>query len=134
MSDCNPVAKAVCGVQSFLGTGVQCKASRQQTVARRPLRTVAQAATKTIERVKVPAELEKGDLPLNTFNNKKPFKATVKSVERIVGPKATGETCHIIIETRGEIPYWEGQSYGVIPPVRARAPPLVMCTACLFHH
>lgn len=55
---------------------------------------------------------------MNTFNNKKPFKATVKSVERIVGPKATGETCHIVIETRGEIPYWEGQSYGVIPPVR----------------
>ena len=42
--------------------------------------------------------------------------ARVKSVERIVGPKATGETCHIIIETEGKIPFWEGQSYGVIPP------------------
>jgi ferredoxin--NADP+ reductase len=79
--------------------------------------TVAETATTTIKRTKVPAELEKGELPLNTFNNKKPFKAKVKSVERIVGPKATGETCHIVIETRGEIPYWEGQSYGVIPPV-----------------
>lgn len=82
---------------------------------------VAEAATQTLQRTKVPAELEKGDLPMNTFNNKKPFKATVKSVERIVGPKATGETCHIVIETRGEIPYWEGQSYGVIPPVRQRS-------------
>ncbi|KAK9821429.1 hypothetical protein WJX81_004737 [Elliptochloris bilobata] len=69
-----------------------------------------------VTRRPVPLELEKGDLPMNTFNNKKAFKATVKSVERIVGPKATGETCHIIIETRGEIPFWEGQSYGIIPP------------------
>ncbi len=110
-------------LQSFLGTALHCKASRQQAGARRCPHIVAQAATKTIQKTKVPAELEKGDLPLNTFNNKKPFKATVKSVERIVGPKATGETCHIIIETRGEIPYWEGQSYGVIPPVR--------CCACI---
>lgn len=100
---------------------MQCKASRQQPAARRSHRVVAEAATQTAQRTKVPAELEKGDLPMNTFNNKKPFKATVKSVERIVGPKATGETCHIVIETRGEIPYWEGQSYGVIPPVRQRS-------------
>jgi ferredoxin--NADP+ reductase len=38
------------------------------------------------------------------------------SVKRIVGPKATGETCDIVIDTKGEIPYWEGQSFGVIPP------------------
>lgn len=64
----------------------------------------------------VPLELEEIGLPMNTFSPKKPFIAKVKSVERIVGPKATGETCHIIIETRGEIPFVEGQSYGVIPP------------------
>jgi hypothetical protein len=40
----------------------------------------------------------------------------VKSVERIVGANATGETCHIIIEHGGKMPFWEGQSYGVIPP------------------
>ena len=55
-------------------------------------------------------------LPLNTFKNKSPFTGTVKSVERIVGPNATGETCHIIIEHGGKMPFWEGQSYGVIPP------------------
>jgi len=60
--------------------------------------------------------LEEGKMPLNTFNNKKPFKATVVSVERIVGPEATGETCDVVIKTNGQIPYWEGQSYGVIPP------------------
>jgi hypothetical protein len=78
------------------------------------------AATDTkLARTAVPLELEEGPMPLNTFSNKAPFKAKVKSVERIVGPKATGETCNIIIETEGKIPFWEGQSYGVIPPVRA---------------
>ncbi len=59
-------------------------------------------------------------MPLNTYGPKAPFKAKVKSVEKITGPKATGETCHIILETEGKIPFWEGQSYGVIPPVRRR--------------
>lgn len=81
---------------------------------------VAQAAaTKQIARRQVPLKLEEGEMPMNTFNNKKPFTATIKSVETITGPKASGETCNIVIETRGEIPFWEGQSYGVIPPVRA---------------
>ena len=75
------------------------------------------AATQTIKRAEVPLKLEEGPMPLNTFNNKAPFKATVVSVERIVGPKATGETCNIVIKTDGKIPFWEGQSYGVIPPV-----------------
>ena len=30
--------------------------------------------------------------------------------------QATGETCHIIMGHQGKMPYWEGQSYGVIPP------------------
>lgn len=72
------------------------------------------------DKASIPKELEEGDLPLNTFSPKKPFKAKIKSVERIVGPKATGETCHIIVETDGKIPFWEGQSYGVIPPVSFR--------------
>ena len=40
----------------------------------------------------------------------------VVSVKRIVGPQATGETCDVVIDTAGGIPYWEGQSFGVIPP------------------
>jgi hypothetical protein len=81
------------------------------------VRVVAQAATKTISKADVPLALEEGEMPLNTYSNKAPFKARIKSVERIVGPKATGETCNIVIETDGKIPFWEGQSYGVIPPV-----------------
>lgn len=79
----------------------------------------AQAATATkIVRKDVPLELEQGEMPLNTYGPKAPFKATIVSVKRIVGPKATGETCDIVIRTNGDIPFWEGQSYGVIPPVR----------------
>jgi ferredoxin--NADP+ reductase len=55
-------------------------------------------------------------VPLNTFGNKAPFTGKVVSTKRIVGPQATGETCHIVIDHKGKFPYWEGQSWGVIPP------------------
>eukprot|EP01018_Ginkgo_biloba_P040219 Gb_24740 [translate_table: standard] len=54
--------------------------------------------------------------PLNLYRPKEPYTATIVSVESIVGPKAPGETCHIVIDHGGNLPYWEGQSYGVIPP------------------
>jgi ferredoxin--NADP+ reductase len=53
---------------------------------------------------------------VNTYKNKTPFTGKVVSTKRIVGPKATGETCHIIIDHEGDFPYIEGQSWGVIPP------------------
>lgn len=55
-------------------------------------------------------------VPVNTYKNKAPFTGKVVSTKRIVGPKATGETCHIVIDHGGKFPYWEGQSWGVIPP------------------
>jgi len=55
-------------------------------------------------------------MPDNTFKPKSPFEGKIISVERIVGPKATGETCNIVIDHFGKMPYIEGQSYGVIPP------------------
>jgi len=55
-------------------------------------------------------------VPVNTYKNKSPFVGKVISTKRIVGPQATGETCHIIIDHEGKMPYWEGQSYGVIAP------------------
>lgn len=65
-----------------------------------------------------PLELENAnEPPLNLYKPKGPYTATVVSVERLVGPKAPGETCHIVIDHGGNVPYWEGQSYGVIPPV-----------------
>jgi len=56
------------------------------------------------------------NVPVNTFKVKTPFTGKVVSTKRIVGPQATGETCHIIIDHEGDMPYWEGQSWGVIPP------------------
>jgi len=88
---------------------------RAQVAGRGSVRVMA--ATK-IAKVPVSApELEKAaDCPINTFSNKAPFKGKVVSVKKIVGPKATGEVCDIVIKTDGGIPYWEGQSYGIIPP------------------
>ncbi|KDP34933.1 hypothetical protein JCGZ_09221 [Jatropha curcas] len=64
-----------------------------------------------------PLELEDAEEPpLNIYKPKEPYTATIVSVERLVGPKAPGETCHIVIDHGGNVPYWEGQSYGVIPP------------------
>lgn len=59
---------------------------------------------------------DKSKMPLQTYSAKEPFKGKIVSVTRIVGPDATGETCDIIIDHGGKMPYIEGQSYGVIPP------------------
>lgn len=59
---------------------------------------------------------DQSNIPLNTYKNKEPYIGKVVSVKRIVGPDATGETCDIVISHGGKMPYWEGQSYGVIPP------------------
>lgn len=68
--------------------------------------------------VTFPAELEVAtEPPINLFKPKVPYIAKIVSVERIVGAKAPGETCHIVIDHGGNVPYWEGQSYGVIAPV-----------------
>jgi len=56
------------------------------------------------------------NVPLNTYKAKEPFVGKVNSVKRIVGPKANGEICHVNIEHQGMMPFWEGQSVGVIPP------------------
>jgi len=55
-------------------------------------------------------------VPINTYKNKAPHTGKVVSTKRIVGAQATGETCHIIIDTFSVMPYWEGQSAGVIAP------------------
>lgn len=74
-----------------------------------------------------PLELENTkEPPLNLYKPKGPYTASIVSVERIVGPKAPGETCHIVIDHGGNVPYWEGQSYGVIPPVSIPSPPRLM--------
>merc|ERR1719267_33258 len=56
------------------------------------------------------------NIPMQTYKAKEPYIGKVVSVKRIVGAAATGETCNIVIDHQGKMPYWEGQSYGVIPP------------------
>lgn len=59
---------------------------------------------------------DQSNIPLQTYKAKEPFTGKIISVKRIVGAQATGETCDIVIDHFGKMPYWEGQSYGVIPP------------------
>jgi len=59
---------------------------------------------------------DNSNLPLNTFKATDPHIGKIVSVKRIVGAEATGETCDVVIDHGGKMPYWEGQSYGVIPP------------------
>mmetsp|Transcript_12018 Transcript_12018/g.21686 ORF Transcript_12018/g.21686 Transcript_12018/m.21686 type:complete len:401 (-) Transcript_12018:83-1285(-) len=59
---------------------------------------------------------DRSTMPDNTFKPKSPFEGKIISVERIVGAKATGETCNVVIDHFGKMPYIEGQSYGVLPP------------------
>lgn len=75
-----------------------------------------QQASKSKVAVK-PEQLEDAkEPPINLYKPKGPYTATIVSVESLVGPKAPGETCHIVIDHAGNVPYWEGQSYGIIPP------------------
>jgi len=59
---------------------------------------------------------DQSNIPLQLFKAKEPLVGKIISVKRIVGAQATGETCDVIIDHMGKMPYWEGQSYGVVPP------------------
>jgi ferredoxin--NADP+ reductase len=59
---------------------------------------------------------DQSNIPLQTFKAKEPHVGKIVSVKRIVGAQATGETCDVVIDHGGNMPYWEGQSYGVLPP------------------
>jgi len=78
--------------------------------------SAAPAASKKQDFLEAEPYWDQSTVPINTYKNKSPFVAKVVSVKRIVGPDATGETCDIVMDHQGKMPYWEGQSYGVIPP------------------
>merc|ERR1719457_487731 len=48
---------------------------------------------------------DQSSVPVNVYKNKTPFTGKVVSTKKIVGPKATGETCHIIIDHDGDFPH-----------------------------
>jgi sulfite reductase alpha subunit-like flavoprotein len=78
--------------------------------------TFTKATTKLQDFLEFDPYYSRDTLPLNTYPAKAPHTGKIVSVKRIVGPDATGETCDIIIDHAGKMPYIEGQSYGVIPP------------------
>jgi hypothetical protein len=59
---------------------------------------------------------DQSTLPINVAKQKDPFIGKILSSQKIVGPSAPGEICNVVIDHRGELPYWEGQSYGILPP------------------
>ncbi|CAM9441626.1 unnamed protein product [Chrysoparadoxa australica] len=76
----------------------------------------AQATSDVQDFLEASPYTDQSNVPTNTYKAKTPHIGKIVSVKRIVGPEATGETCHIIIDHQGKMPFWEGQSYGVIPP------------------
>merc|ERR1711988_1483532 len=116
---CKPVSRSSCAAKISMSRGRDAQHTvlrAAQTDIYSPPKVAPYEVSDRGEESFPQKEMEALELPVNTYKNKAPFKATIKSVERIVGPNATGETCHIVIEHNGEVPYWEGQSYGVIPP------------------
>ena len=59
--------------------------------------------------------LEYAELPMNVVSKKEPLEARVVSVKRVIGASAPGEISHVVLDTRGKLPYVEGQSLGVLP-------------------
>lgn len=107
--------------KSWTGAALSCrsKAAAQRSHVRKVLCSAVQQSSKSKVSV-MPLDLESAkEPPLNTYKPKGPYTATIVSVERAVGPNAPGETCHVVIDHGGNVPYWEGQIYGIIPPVSA---------------
>ena len=68
-----------------------------------------------------PSELENAKRPPeNLFTPEAPHTASFVSVEKITGPNAPAQTYHIVFDHNGFLPYWEGQVFGVMPPVSFR--------------
>jgi ferredoxin--NADP+ reductase len=56
------------------------------------------------------------NIPMQIYKPKEPHVGKILTVKKIVGEKAVGDVFEIVIDHDGKMPYWEGQSYGVIPP------------------
>jgi ferredoxin--NADP+ reductase len=102
------------GLPSWINQNIQLPASAAPTAA---APTSDQPADgKMLDSLEFTPYTDRTGMPDNTYKIKTPFEAKILSVKRIVGPEATGETCDVVIDHKGEMPYIEGQSYGVIPP------------------
>ena len=55
--------------------------------------------------------------PTNLYTAEAPHTATFLSVDKISCPEASGETYNIVFDHGGFLPHWEGQVFGIMPPV-----------------
>lgn len=53
---------------------------------------------------------------VNVAKAKDPLIGKIVSVQRMVGPNAPGETCNIVIDHAGKLPYWCAASYLLAEP------------------
>lgn len=62
--------------------------------------------------------VEGKEIPWNLFSPKAPYKGSTVSKETITSktPLVNWETCHVIMDHGGKVPYIEGQSIGIIAP------------------
>ena len=68
--------------------------------------------------VRASAGLHLQEIPWNLFSPKAPYEGSCISKETITSktPLVNWETCHVIMDHGGKVPYIEGQSIGVIAP------------------
>lgn len=55
-------------------------------------------------------------VPLHLYKAKEPYIGKIVSVKKLGGEKAAGDVYEVVVDHQGKMPYWEGQSYGVVPP------------------
>mmetsp|Transcript_77203 Transcript_77203/g.113053 ORF Transcript_77203/g.113053 Transcript_77203/m.113053 type:complete len:396 (-) Transcript_77203:353-1540(-) len=72
--------------------------------------------TETLDFLEATPYWDQSHVPINVAKQKDPFIGKIVSVQRVVGPTAPGEICNVVLDHGGLLPYWEGQSYGVLPP------------------
>lgn len=81
-----------------------------------PGATFTVAPTTRVVGPRMAAGIDRKKIPINLFRPNKPYAAKVVYNESVVGEGAPGETKHMVFQHDGNLPFYEGQSVGVIAP------------------
>jgi ferredoxin--NADP+ reductase len=95
------VVKTVDNTQKLLAAGAGVIAAGAAVIK---LASSASGGEKAQDFLEASPYWDQSTVPVNVYKNKTPFTGKVVSTKRIVGPKATGETCHIVIDHKGNFP------------------------------
>jgi ferredoxin--NADP+ reductase len=95
------VVKTVDNTQKLLAAGAGVIAAGAAVIK---LASSASGGEKAQDFLEASPYWDQSTVPVNVYKNKMPFTGKVVSTKRIVGPKATGETCHIVIDHKGNFP------------------------------